>query len=104
MILLSPCNSYPGSQEKVTESPGSRPSPLRLPFMGIPGSLQAVASEPEGQTGSCDSRIQRTSACNVQGINEHKRAQTYKHSFISMVDSCHAETVAQTVLQHRADY
>lgn len=48
MILLSPCNSYPGSQEKVTESPGSRPSPLRLPFMGIPGSLHAVASEPEG--------------------------------------------------------
>lgn len=47
MILLSPCNSYPGSQEKVTESPGSRPSPLRLPFMGMPGSLQAVASEPE---------------------------------------------------------
>ena len=46
VILSSPCNSYPGSHWKITVSPGSLPSPFLVPFMGTPGSRQAVATEP----------------------------------------------------------
>lgn len=47
VILASPCRAYPGLHWKMMESPASLLSPLRLPFWGIPGSLQEVAVETE---------------------------------------------------------